>query len=125
MSKLLSIDGCQLENRLVFHDMNTFQVADTCLLCQVHLVAILSVELLQYRLNGQLLVSLRSQLFHVYIALFELFNELVFTSKQHQQSVALRFVAGSASYSVDIRVGVLGAVDLNNPVNGRKIYTSS
>lgn len=89
MSKLLSIYGCQLENRLVFHDVYTFQVADTCLLCQVHLVTILGIELFQNRLNGQLFVSLRSQLFHFYLALLELFNELVFTSKQHKQSVAL------------------------------------
>jgi len=56
--------------------------------------------------------------------LFEQLDHLCFGGQKHQQASTASVVACSATDTVNVGVDVLGAVDLDHPVDSRKVETS-
>lgn len=75
-------------------------------------------------MNGQLLVRLRCKFPHRYVTLCEFFSEFSLTGEEHKEGISLGLVSSCPSYSVDVGVRVLGAINLDDPIDGGEIDTT-
>jgi len=90
----------------------------------MHQIAILSVQFFKHRLDSELLVGPGGQFFHLDLALLELLGEFGLRGQQHQKRVAFRLVASCATHTMDVCIGILRAIDLDDPVNSGEIDTT-
>lgn len=89
-------------------------------------LGVLERRRLKLRLDALLLLVVGLDLANLdLLGLQPLDHALLLARQQEQERLALGLVAGCPSNAVDVRLDVLGAIDLYNPVDGREVESAS
>ncbi|KAF3803857.1 ATP-dependent RNA helicase DBP4 [Colletotrichum gloeosporioides] len=118
----VEVELVELEDFLVLLEMHGADVADEGLLAEVLEVWVLEAHALQLVRDALLLALLDGDLVDRHLLGFEaLEHSGLLAGVEEEHGLAVAFVAGRAADAVDVGVGVLGAVDLDDPVDGGEV----
>ena len=88
-SQLICFQLRELENLLIFHQVDTLDVADAGLFCEMFDGRVFSIKLLQSWLNGQSLIWVGIQLLQRDISFVHSLNEFGFLWGQEEEGITL------------------------------------
>ncbi|KAL3295314.1 ATP-dependent RNA helicase dbp4 [Colletotrichum asianum] len=118
----VDVELVELEDLLVLLEMHGADVADEGLLAEVLEVWVLEAHALQLVRDALLLALLDGDLVDGHLLGLEALDHAsLLAGVEEEHGLAVALVAGRAADAVDVGVGVLGAVDLDDPVDGGEV----
>ncbi|GJD00511.1 hypothetical protein ColKHC_09336 [Colletotrichum higginsianum] len=121
----VEVELVEVEDALVLLQVDGADVADECLLAEVLEVRVLEAHALQLVRDALLLALLDGDLVDGHLLGLEALEHAgLLAGLKEKHGLAVALVAGRTTDAVDVRVGVLGAVDLDDPVDGGEVDTA-
>ncbi|KAJ0161195.1 hypothetical protein CTA2_6617, partial [Colletotrichum tanaceti] len=121
----VEVELVKVEDALVLLQVDGADVTDEGLLAEVLEVRVLEAHALQLVRDALLLALLDGDLVDGHLLGLEALEHAgLLAGLEEEHGLAVALVAGRAADAVDVRVGVLGAVDLDDPVDGGEVDTA-